>query len=289
LSGSRFGGFLIEAPIAKGSMGAVYRARDEKLERSVAIKALPRETVSHDPVLVKRFLQEAQLASRLNHDHVARIYDVGEALDHYFIAMEFVGGGTLDQWVKQNGPVSAKKAAKWMAQTCAALHEAHRHGITHRDIKPANLMLTGNGQIKVADFGLAKIAGAVDRLTKSRRVVGTPYYMSPEQCRGADATPQSDIYCLGGAFYFIVVGEPPFAADTLVGVAYKHVNDPVPDPRSIAQGLDDGFSDIVMRCMRKRPEDRQQDAIQIIKALADLSLFSADDRREVLGLLSSTA
>ena len=278
LSGRQFGNYLLQEIIGQGGAGAVYLAEDVMLKRNVAVKILPQEMIARDPITVKRFMQEAQLAAQLNHLHVVQIYYVSQAEGHYFIAMEYVDGGNLEQWVRRGGPPSGQKASSWMVQACLALRAAHSHGVTHRDVKPSNLMLTNDGRIKVTDFGLAKLAGSTAGLTRTRRMVGTPQYMSPEQCRGAEATPLSDVYGLGSTFFYVTTGRTPFKADSIVGIAYKHVHDPVPDPREATPGLDARLAEVIMRCMAKDPADRFVDVGEIVTVLADLTAGPGAER-----------
>lgn len=260
LSGRQLGNYLLQEMLGHGACGAVYRGLDVMLKRTVAVKVLPPAISQQDDVSLQRFLQEAQLAAQLLHPNVVQIYYISHQDGIYYICMEYVDGGNLGDRIGRGRRLSPKRAIKFMAQSAEALRAAHSRGIIHRDIKPTNLMLNNEGVVKVADFGLAKLQDAQVKLTQERRVVGTPQYMSPEQCKGDTATNKSDIYALGVTFFHALTGVPPFVAESLMGVAYKHIHDPVPDPRERVPEITESVARIIMRCMAKSPGDRFTDA-----------------------------
>src|SRR5215813_13092665 len=217
--GKIIGHYQIISLAGKGGMGEVYRARDIKLDRAVALKILPKE-MSADGERMRRFSREAKAASALNHPHVATIYEIGEAEGVNFIAMEYVEGQTLAAKINSH-PLAASEIVEIGSQIADALEEAHGKGITHRDIKPANVMVNERGQVKVLDFGLAKIArpetqpiaSDISTMTKTEPgvVMGTVPYMSPEQALGREVDHRSDLFSLGVALYEMVTGRLPFS------------------------------------------------------------------------------
>lgn len=212
--------------IARGGMADVYLARDELLSRDVALKVLFPE-FANDPNFVERFRREAQAAANLNHPNIVGIYDWGQERGTYYIVMEHVAGQTMADVVANSGPVPPQRAAQVGADVAAALSTAHQAGLVHRDIKLGNILISDNGDVKVADFGIATaLAGRTDAaLTQHGSVMGTATYFSPEQAQGKSVDGRSDLYSLGVVLYEMLAGEPPFVADTPVAVAYKHVQE----------------------------------------------------------------
>jgi serine/threonine protein kinase len=194
-----------------GGMGLVYRARDTRLDRTVALKFLPREW-SHEPLLRERFSREARAASALDHPHICTVFDIGETAEgQLFIAMAYCPGETLKQRTLR-GPMPIDEAVNVAIQIGEALESAHDGGIVHRDIKPANILITDRDQVKIVDFGLAKLAGEV-AVTREGTVIGTPAYMSPEQAAGEEVDGRADLWALGAVFYEMLTGRRAFAAD----------------------------------------------------------------------------
>lgn len=227
LSGRRFGPYEVRRTIGSGGMGAVYEAFDPRLDRSVALKLLPRAW-SQDPRLKERFLREARAASALDHPNICTIHDLGESDDgRLFIVMAYYPGETLKQRL-QKGPLPPEEARRIVRRLASGLHCAHQAGVVHRDIKPANVILTEGGDVKIVDFGIATIAGGAT-LTRSGMSPGTPAYMSPEQIRGETAGPASDVWSLGVVLYEMLAGQRPFRSDMPSTLIYQILEQPVPD------------------------------------------------------------
>ena len=280
LTGQSISHYQIISLLGKGGMGEVYQARDTKLDRTVALKILPVE-VSADAERMRRFVREAKAASALNHPHVATIYEIGEADGVSFIAMEYIEGQTLA--AKINGtPLAISEIIAIGCQIADALDAAHSKGITHRDIKPANVMLNERGQVKVLDFGLAKIAQpqSIDcnistlAKTQSGAVMGTPQYMSPEQVRGQEADHRSDIFALGLILYEMLSGRRAFAGDTAAEVMSGILNEEPPELSGTNKQISPPLARIVRRCLEKKPERRFQSASDLGFALEALSSSS---------------
>ncbi len=253
--------YEIVREIARGGMANVYLAHDRKLDRPVALKVLPAE-LSRDGTFVERFRLEAQAAASLNDPTIVAVYDWGQEQETSFIVMEYVEGHTLRDVIAQ-GPMEPVAAAGIAADIAKALAAAHRAGVVHRDIKPGNVLLTPDGQVKVADFGIARANGAGDGLTRTGAVMGTATYFSPEQAQGLAVDARSDIYSLGVVLYEMLTGVVPFAGDSAVSVAYLHVREPVVPPSRRRPGLPPALEAIVLTCLAKDPAGRYQSADQL--------------------------
>jgi beta-lactam-binding protein with PASTA domain/tRNA A-37 threonylcarbamoyl transferase component Bud32 len=265
-----FGGrYRVTEKIGTGGMADVFKAQDEVLGRTVAVKVMHRHFAA-DPTFVQRFRQEANAAANLSSANIVNIFDWGEQGDTYFIVMEYVRGTDLKTLLDQRGPLPAEKAADYGAQVCSALSVAHGYGIIHRDIKPQNLILTGDGTVKVTDFGIARAGNT--NMTQTGSVLGTAYYLSPEQAQGRELTPASDLYSLGIVLYELTTGKLPFVGDTPVSTALKQVNEtPVP-PRQVNPNLPEPLQAIILHAMRKNPSERYQTAAEM---KADLKAAAA--------------
>src|SRR4051812_25929504 len=253
--------YEIVREIARGGMANVYLAHDRKLDRAVALKVLPAE-LSRDATFVERFRLEAQAAASLNDPTIVAVYDWGQEQDTSFIVMEYVEGRTLRDLIAR-GPMEPVPAAKIAADIAKALGAAHRAGVVHRDIKPGNVLIDTNGDVKVADFGIARANGAGDGLTRTGAVMGTATYFSPEQAQGLAVDARSDIYSLGVVLYEMLTGVVPFAGDSAVSVAYLHVREPVVPPSRRRPGLPPALEAIVLTCLAKDPAGRYQSADQL--------------------------
>ncbi|MCE9621330.1 MAG: Stk1 family PASTA domain-containing Ser/Thr kinase [Actinomycetia bacterium] len=253
--------YQLEQRIGRGGMADVFLARDLLLDRPVAIKVLFPE-FAVDPNFVERFRREAQSAAGLNHPNIVSVYDWGQYSNTYFMAMEYVQGRTLADILRANGSINSQQAAEIAGEVAAAIGFAHRNGVVHRDIKPANILVGSNGQVKVADFGIARAmnAGTESNLTQAGSVMGTATYFSPEQAQGAQPDPRSDLYSLGIVLYEMVAGVPPFSGENPVAIAYKQVHEL---PRPLNQWVVDvpkPFEAIVAKLLAKRPEIRYPNA-----------------------------
>jgi eukaryotic-like serine/threonine-protein kinase len=250
--------YQIEREIAQGGMAEVYLARDQSLNRPVALKALFPE-FAREPSFVERFRREAQAAANLNHPNIVAIYDWGQESGTYFIVMEYVEGRSLRDLIRTEGPLEPGQAADIAAEIASALAFAHRSGVVHRDVKPGNVLLTQAGTVKVTDFGIAR-AGAGDGLTQTGSVMGTANYFSPEQAQGLAVDGRSDVYSVGVVLYEMVCGVPPFTADSPVSVAYKHVREePVP-PSQRNPDVPPALEQIILSALAKDPDHRYQSA-----------------------------
>jgi serine/threonine-protein kinase len=272
LSGKTLGDYVLLRRLGQGGMGQVYLAEQVSLKRKVALKLL-RADLAADAVALQRFRIEAEAVARVNHANIVQVYALGEAEGLHFIALEYVEGRTLRDFVEKKGPPEAPVALSIMRQVAAALQRAAELGIVHRDIKPENILLTRKAEIKVADFGLSRIFAA-DRqpqnLTQTNTTMGTPLYMSPEQVECKPLDPRSDIYSFGVTCYHMLAGRPPFRGETAFEVAVQHVQKDPPPLAQVRPDLPPGLCDLVHRMMAKRPDDRPQTGREIVKEVIRL-------------------
>jgi eukaryotic-like serine/threonine-protein kinase len=253
------GRYRVEARIGSGGMGEVYRGVDTVLDRTVAIKILLPQFAG-DVSFVERFRREAQAAARMNHPNIVGIYDSGADGETQFIVMEFIEGRTLDDFMSGGGHFTATHAVEVAEKICDALAYAHVAGVIHRDIKPANVMVTRKGEVKVMDFGIARIVAGPQTAPQTSAVLGTAAYISPEQAQGQAVDGRSDIYSLSAVLYEMVTGRPPFVGDSSVAVAYKQVNES-PMPPSLANAdVSPRLDAVLMRALAKNPANRYQTA-----------------------------
>jgi eukaryotic-like serine/threonine-protein kinase len=267
-----FGGrYELHRRLARGGMADVYLARDNLLDRPVALKVLFAEFAT-DRSFVERFRREAQSAANLNHPNIVSVYDWGEEDGTYFIVMEYVEGRSLSQILRDEGPLQPDRAADVTIDVAGALGFAHRHGVIHRDVKPGNVLISPLGQVKVADFGIARAVSSRENLTQTGTVMGTATYFSPEQARGEPVDPRSDVYSLGVVLYELLVGVPPFTGDSPVSVAYKHVSEAPQPLRERNPQVPEQLESVSMRALAKNPANRYQSADELA---ADLRRFRA--------------
>jgi serine/threonine protein kinase/Tfp pilus assembly protein PilF len=275
-SGTTLGPYKILAPLGAGGMGEVYRARDTRLDRDVALKVIPAE-LARDPERIRRFEQEARAAGALNHPNVCAIHDIGTHEGLPFVVMELLEGESLRSRLDV-GPIPARKAIEYAIQAAHGLAAAHGKGIVHRDLKPENLFLTRDGRIKLLDFGLAKLprpdvsasAGEATlsvALTETGAILGTAGYMAPEQVRGESADPRSDLFALGAILYELVTGRRAFAGAGAVETLYLICHEEPPPLSASGREVQPALERIVGRCLEKRPEDRFASALELHHAL----------------------
>jgi eukaryotic-like serine/threonine-protein kinase len=261
------GRYELDGVIGRGGMAEVYRARDLRLDRVVAIKTL-RSDLARDPTFQARFRREAQSAASLNHPSVIAVYDTGEdMLDHNpvpYIVMEYVEGRTLRDVLRDEQRLQAERALQMTDGILRALDYSHRGGIVHRDIKPANVMLTTNNEVKVMDFGIARaLADSAATMTATAQVIGTAQYLSPEQARGERVDARSDIYSTGCVLFELLTGRPPFQGDSPVAIAYQHVREEPPQPSQLDPSIPQYANAIVMKALAKDPNYRYQSASEM--------------------------
>jgi len=274
----RVGRYRIDSVLGQGAMGTVYKAFDPHVARAVALKTLHKGAPDdcHRQMLVSRFRQEAQAAGRLSHPNIVAVHDSAEDGDIAYIAMEFAAGIDLDSHLQRPRPHPLPKAIGWMQQLLLALHHAHARGVVHRDVKPSNLIITADGQLKVTDFGIARLDTAL--LTQAGAMIGTPCYMSPEQCRGEPVDGRSDLFSAGIVLYLLLTGKRPFSGSA-AGVMQQILSQPPVPPSSLEPTLDPQFDLLVSQALAKHPDDRFATALEFFHALQALACPPTDDDR----------
>ena len=253
------GRYQVVRQIGRGGMGVVYLARDSTLEREVAYKVLP-EQLRENPNALKNFLREAKAAAQLNHPNIVTVYDAGESEHGFYLATELVEGTMLKETVQRRGSVSSAGVIYIVRQMAEALAYAHSKKVVHRDIKTANTMWTPERQVKIMDFGLARLMEEVRNATTV--VSGTPFYMSPEQTLGKNIDHRTDIYSLGVTLFELSTGQLPFWRGN---VPYHHVHTPPPEPREVNPKIPEGLQALILRCLAKSPEERHQSAKELVE------------------------
>lgn len=272
--GTTLGKYRFLGRLGAGGMGVVYEALDTLLKRKVALKVLPSAVAAQSDDL-KRFLLEAETAARLNHPNAVAIYEVDQRDGVYYIVMELVRGGSAAQRLEFHGPYPWIEAVRVVADACRGLAAAHAAQLIHRDIKPTNILCSPGGA-KLADFGLAKATDqSAKGLTGAGHVIGTPNFMSPEQCRSEPVDRRSDVYSLGATFYTLLTGRPPYTAEGPYQVMFAHCSQPVPDPRAVNQAIPERCAAIARKAMAKSPDDRYPSADAF---LADLTALLDQER-----------
>jgi serine/threonine-protein kinase len=257
------GRYELGEPLGHGGMAEVFRGRDTRLGRDVAVKILRSELAS-DPTFLARFRREAQAAASLNHPNIVSVYDTGDGTGTPFIVMEYVEGRTLRDILRTQGRMLPQRALEITADVCAALEAAHEQGIVHRDIKPGNVMVTNNGTVKVMDFGIARaITASSSTMTQTAAVIGTAQYLSPEQARGEHVDARSDVYSTGCLLYELLTHQPPFTGDSPVAVAYQHVREDPTLPSVLNPDVEPAAESVVMKAMAKNPGNRYQTAAEM--------------------------
>jgi serine/threonine-protein kinase len=266
-TGTTLGKYRLMERLGEGGMGTVYRARDEMLDRDIAIKVL-RPDLLQQPALVERFRTEAVALARLAHPGIATLYGLERDGDELYMVMEFLRGETLEGLVHREGRLSWRRAADICARVAEALDHAHAHGVIHRDIKPANIMIDPRGDVKVMDFGIARMAGS-NRQTRHGHAVGTPAYMAPEQLRGEACDGRTDLYALGAVFYELITGRVAFDADSDYRLMMQQLHDPPPRPSASQPDIPPLIDQAVLCAMAKEPDDRFASAAAMRNALVD--------------------
>jgi serine/threonine protein kinase len=252
------GRYLLGPSLGRGGMATVYRGEDLLLGRVVAVKVLA-PSFQADADFVERFRREAQAAASLNHPNVVSVFDTGSDGDVHYIVMEYVEGATLADVLREEGTIAPRHAAEIAVAICSALEAAHDRGLVHRDIKPGNVMVTPTGTVKVMDFGIARAASA-ESFTRPGIVLGTAWYLSPEQARGLPADARSDLYSVGCVLYEMLTGQPPFLGDSPVAVAYQHVSERPPRLTKIDPAIPPALEAIAKKALAKDPARRYQTA-----------------------------
>lgn len=287
----RLGKYTIQKRLGAGGMGTVFLALDSELNRTVALKVLPRERAAN-ATLVKRFKSEGQAAARLEHDNIVKVFDFGEIDGHLYLALEYVDGVDAQDLVLKRGVVPVRRSIEIIRQVAAALQHACERNIVHRDIKPSNLMIRRDGMVKLADMGLARAIDetAETSITRDGMTVGTVDYMAPEQARDSkQADIRSDIYSLGCTWYFLLTGSPPFPEGSVTSKLQAHANQPLPDPRQKNDRVPEALAAVIQRMTAKRPIDRYQTPAELIEDLKQAHLSRANVDADVLAGLNEGA
>ncbi len=270
LIGTTLGNYRILAPLGQGGMARVYRAHQENLDREVAVKVLP-PWYAADRSFVERFNLEAKLVARLSHSNIVMVHDAGEQNGHIYIVMQLIDGGTLkqrlDQLQAQGQTMDVVEANQIFKQIASALTYAHEKGIIHRDVKPVNVLMDQSGRPILSDFGIAKVlASTREQLTRPGAGVGTPEYMSPEQCRGEQVDASSDIYALGVMLFEALTGRTPFRGDNYPALAHSHIYEMPPHPSAINPRINAAVDQVILTALMKIPQQRYQQANRMADA-----------------------
>ncbi len=265
LIGTRIGHYIIQEPLGQGGMARVYKGYQEHLDRMVAIKVLP-SYYAADPNFVNRFKREAQAMARLSHPNIVTVHDAGEQDGRLYIVMAYMSGGTLKS--RMDHRMEMSEVLPVVNQIAAALQYAHERSIIHRDVKPVNVLLDADGRAVLSDFGIAKVMESAEHhLTRPGAGVGTPEYMSPEQCRGSGVDPRSDIYALGVMIYEMLTGRTPFQADNYTALAHAHIYEPTPPPTLFNPRISPAVQAVMLRALAKEPAQRFRQATDLAAAL----------------------
>lgn len=273
----KIGRYIIEKEIGRGAAGRIYKAWDQKLDRTVVIKTVSYSlTASEEEIkrMKARVYREARSAAKLNHPNIVVVYDVEDEPTYSYIVMEHIEGQDLRELLDREKKIAPGRSVNIIMQVCKALQFAHNAGIVHRDIKPSNVLMLGNDKVKVTDFGIAKVTNHLT-LTQTGRVVGTPSYMAPEQIEGSDVDGRADIFSLGVVFYELLTGQRPFIGETLAALAYKIVHTEPPPPSLINVELPNVYDDIINKAMAKDPNERYQDLGKLIDDLQKVQALVA--------------
>ncbi|MBA4187439.1 MAG: hypothetical protein C0467_05405 [Planctomycetaceae bacterium] len=272
---THIGKYVVLRELGQGGMGVVFEARDPTLDRPVAVKLVKDRG---DP---ERFLREARAAARVIHPNCVPIFDMGEHAGNPFLVMELVVGMSASDYLERHAPLSPRVATDIVAAACRGLQAIHDAGLVHRDIKPSNLLISKAGTVKVADFGLARVVDGNAPTLTGDRTIGTPQFMSPEQCYAEPADARSDVYSLGATYYVLLTNRHPYRGEHELQIMFAHCNDPIPDPREVVPSVPESCAQAVRKAMAKNPAERYQSAQEM---LADLEAILAADPSPTLGL-----
>jgi len=268
--GRVIGHFKLVSRLGRGGTATVYRARDQRLDRQVALKVLPKELTDPESNALARFVREARAIARVQHPAIVSVFDVGEVDSLRYIAMEFVDGESLRSKVHREGKVPPRDAIRVVATVARALHAAHEAGVIHRDIKPENILVTRGGTIHVTDFGLAKFRNDRRNITLAGTAIGTPAYMSPEQCKGKKVDPRSDIYSLGVTLWYLLTGTTPYDGTSLEIIQQHCEETALPSARTVIKDLDENTCLVLDKMVNKNLGARYQDALVLAEDLERL-------------------
>jgi len=267
---NRLGGYVLLSKLGQGGMGAVYKARQESMDRMVAIKVLPKALAKSES-FIARFLREARAAGKLSHPNIVAGIDAGFADGYYYFAMEYVEGQDLGDRLRHQGPLSEREAVEYARQVALALDHAHGAGLVHRDVKPENILVTAQGQAKLCDLGLARSAGDDMRVTQAGQAVGTPYYISAEQAKGEEPDARSDIYSLGCTLYHLVAGRPPFDGPNPLAIMQKHIAGEAPPLSAVRPDASRALEAVLAKMMACLPAERYQTAAEVAEELGKVA------------------
>ena len=259
------GRYLVQTPIASGGTSTVYRGVDVRLDRPVAVKVMDSRYAGDDQFLT-RFQMEARTVARLKDPGLVAVYDQGLDARHPFLVMELIEGGTLRELLAERGPMPPHAVVAVLRPVLGGLAAAHRAGLVHRDVKPENVLISDDGDVKIADFGLVRAVAAAG-ITSTSVILGTAAYLSPEQVSDGNAGPRSDVYSAGILTYELLTGRTPFTGDTALSVAYQRLDHEVPQPSSVIDGVPTQFDALVARATARDPADRYADAIEMADAV----------------------
>ena len=273
-TGTTLGKYHIVRRLGRGGMGVVYEAKDPVLQRSVALKVL-RDGIAAQPEAVRKFLREARTAARLNHHHIVSVYEADQEKGMCYLVMELMEGGSAHDRIRSWGPFGWVEATQVLADACRGLAAVHAAGLIHRDVKPSNIMRAEDGTVKIADFGLAlTTTGSTETSTPNGQVVGTPLYMSPEQCRAEKIDGRSDIYSLGATYYTLLTGLPPFEGQCAMDIMNGHCSRPAPNPCEGAPFIPTACADLIRRTMAKNPAERPATAEALLAEIEAVLLLA---------------
>ena len=262
--------------IGRGGMATVYKAWQPSLSRTVALKVLP-PYFAHDEELVIRFRREAHAVAKLRHSHIVQVFDFHQEEQFFYLAMEYIGGGSLQSKLEKHGRLAPSEATKIIRQVAEGLHHAHTKGFIHRDIKPSNILISEDGDAVITDFGIVKALKSTKLTKTSDGGIGTSEYMSPEQAKGEKVDPTTDLYSLGVVLYESLIGTTPFNGESALGVANRHINDKPARPSELNDKITPEQDEVILKLLSKKPTDRYSSALELVGVLNSLEFAAADN------------